>query len=81
MHQVFLVAIPVALATSGSSVAFLEMIFIDGIPYAVFDWLTAEARKPRTMVKLDPTFLSPADGKSDYVYKAVIRDPRIVYGG
>ena len=78
MDQIFLVAVTVTNAKAGSSMAFLELIFFNDVPFAVFDWDDVRERRPRMTVELDPRLLKPAQGKADYIYEEAILDPRKV---
>lgn len=76
MHHVFLIAISVGDANSGSSAAFLELIFVNDVPFAVLEWDEVIAGQPRLAIQLDPHLLTPSKGKADFIYSGVIDDPR-----
>lgn len=59
----------------------LEMIYISGIPYAVFEWgaLPDGETIPILKVELHPDMLQPlpAGGEVAYQYQVSIEDPRL----
>lgn len=76
MQKVFLVEIFVEREGQPAR-QLMELVFLNEVPYVVFDWLDERANEAKTLVKLDQTQLQVGGDRSDYQYSSVVRDPRI----
>lgn len=60
----------------------VDLVYLDGVPYAVFEWENKESAEPVPLykVRLDPRGLMPlppggANGET-YQYRVSVEDPR-----
>jgi len=60
----------------------MDMVFIAGVPHAVFEWSREPGgeAEPTIVVALDPRFLErlPAGGEITHQYRVSVEDPRPV---